>query len=109
MSKRKSEPYVKRPRIDGVGKLTPAEKAERDARTQHGMKVMAMSTVYEAAKRSGWYNINEDGVLAAMRAGQVTCDDTHSYINADDGVYRIERVHHDEAGTWFDLRKVKSL
>jgi len=99
---------VARKRLDGIGKLTPAQKAERDARAQYWMNQRKIERVAEAAERSGYFQVTADEFYLIFMAGQAwDGDDGWSYLQVKDGVYRLVSMYAADGG-WL-LRKVKHL
>lgn len=85
-------------RVDGLGKLTKAEKDERDARAQYWMNQRKIERVAEAAARHGWTTIRAADLEDLMEDGT-------SYVDEDEALvvvmpagfgsvrrhYRVER------------------
>lgn len=95
-----------RKRLDGVGKLTKAQKDERDARATYWMNQRKIERVAEAAARSGYRHMSMELVDKYEKAGLVDVDEAVITVPTE-GRYRI--VHALSNPPRFLVRKVESF
>lgn len=77
--------------MDGIGRLTKAEKLERDARAQYWMNQRKIERVAEGAYRGGWNYMTGELVEELIKGGNSKLDDDNELvlIIEGNGEYRL--------------------
>jgi hypothetical protein len=103
-----------RKRVDGVGRLTKAQKLERDARAQYWMNQRKIERVAEGAFRHGWAAMAGGLIDQLIRDGSSRLDDDGELVviikdsgSNTDGEYRLYSYNFEQ--DTYAVRKILSL